>query len=32
MCMQCIAACPNGVLRASVGLDVTAQEKWIIHK
>jgi ferredoxin-type protein NapH len=32
MCMQCIAACPNGTLRASVGLDVTAQEKWIMRK
>ncbi len=32
MCMQCIAACPNGALRTSVGLDVVRHEKWKYRK
>ena len=28
MCMQCIAACPKGTLKASVGVDVVTAEKW----
>ena len=28
MCMQCIAACPKGALKSSVGFDMVTTEKW----
>ncbi|MBN2717950.1 MAG: 4Fe-4S binding protein [Deltaproteobacteria bacterium] len=32
MCMQCIAACPNGALKAGVGVDVVSREKWRLRE
>lgn len=28
LCMQCVAACPQGLLKSSVGLDVVTKENW----